>query len=210
MRTKVSDIEVQSFVDWISSSDLQLNEKANEFQYDNVVLVLIDAVLSMNRQYQSFVVPRVTSFTEKYPHVRSLDALKQLIAKDHGSSFKEVWNYDHPERVRILEELVEFYLHYKHKSKFQTDKDAMRHWADTGMRLPVKGIAYKTTQYIRMMLGVSTVKPDIHVHRAVQDAIGKKLSDLDVVALVELAAEQIGQCARNLDYAIWKRYSNKE
>lgn len=209
MRAVITDTQIDSFVKWISSVDLDFNAKPKEFDYRNIVPILIDAVLSMNRQYESFVVPRVNAFERQYPEICSLRALHTLITGKGEDGFREVWNYNHPDRVRILKDLVEFFLAYKDEGTFQTDRDAMMHWANTGIILPVKGFAYKTTQYLRMMLGVSTVKPDIHVRRAAEDAVGNKLSDINVVKLIELAAVQIGKDARDLDYAIWKHLSAK-
>ncbi len=48
-----------SFLHYVNSLNLDFNQTPGEFDYDNPVLILVDAVLSMNRKYDSFVVPRV-------------------------------------------------------------------------------------------------------------------------------------------------------
>jgi hypothetical protein len=55
-----------------------------------------------------------------------------------------------------------------------------------------------------MRQGVDTVKPDVHVRRFAEAAIGRSLSDSDVVEVVTTAAHQLEKKAFELDWAIWE------
>jgi len=65
-----------------------------------------------------------------------------------------------------------------------------------------------TFQYLRILCGSETVKPDIHLRQVVTDSLNRKISDdRKVIALLEAAARKMGVPAKRLDYAIWDRYS---
>jgi hypothetical protein len=55
-----------------------------------------------------------------------------------------------------------------------------------------------------MRQGVDTVKPDVHVHRFVEAALGRGLSDTDAVMVLTEAARRLGRSATRLDWAIWE------
>lgn len=74
----------------------------------------------------------------------------------------------------------------------------------------MKGIGFTTFQYLRMLCGADTVKPDVHISKAVREALGKQLSPMAVVELVEQSAKNMGIQARQLDYTIWLHYSKKK
>ena len=60
-----------------------------------------------------------------------------------------------------------------------------------------------------MRQGVDTVKPDVHVRRFAEDAVGRALTDAEVVEGVERAAVQLGLTALEFDWRIWE-WSRKE
>ena len=55
-----------------------------------------------------------------------------------------------------------------------------------------------------MRQGVDTVKPDVHVRRFAEAALGRPLSDADIVEVVTLAARVLGIKAYELDWRIWE------
>jgi hypothetical protein len=55
-----------------------------------------------------------------------------------------------------------------------------------------------------MRQGVDTVKPDVHVRRFAEAAVGRKLNDQDVIELTTKAAARIGIKAFELDWRIWE------
>lgn len=107
---------------------------------------------------------------------------------------------------------MDWFLAYKREHGIAKDLDAMRHWAFQPDRqtLSVYGIGFPTTQYIRILAGADTVKPDKHIRKAVKDAFGRSAGDLTTVLLLEATARHMGVSARKLDYAIWKIYSGNK
>jgi len=200
---------IPKLVAWARTQNLDYSVTPEEFGYPNPVLVLMDAVLSINRKYDAFVVPRIRGFSEQYPEVTTLRRLKILIDAHGHRSFDVVWNYNHPDRVRILDELTCHFLELQRAQGIDGEMETMQSWARTGNNLPVSGIGFRTTQYLRMMLGTSTVKPDVHIQRAVRDAVGRSLPDRTIVQVVEAAARRLKVEATSLDHAIWKRYARE-
>jgi hypothetical protein len=55
-----------------------------------------------------------------------------------------------------------------------------------------------------MRQGVETVKPDRHLHSFVSEALGREVSDWELVGLLEQAAVVLGKKAYELDWSIWE------
>jgi hypothetical protein len=190
-----------------------LDFQAAEYGYENATHICLDAVLSINRRYFRFVVPRIKYFQENYPDVTTLAQLKNLIQKFGYNGFAAVWNYKHPSRVETLECLVNKYIKYNGANSFSEDLAGMRHWANYAnvldyMHFGVKGIGLATFQYLRMLLGVPTVKPDVHIKRAVSEALHRKVTDLEAISIVEQASKEIGLSATIVDHSLWRVFAS--
>lgn len=207
-------IEQDKFINFLYSLNLVFDVKPEEFGYKDPVLLLVDATLSINRQYNRFVVPRLEYFNTNYPDINTLSKLESLINTSGILGFIAVWNYNHPKRVEILRDLTKFFLNYKDEVGMGDDIESMQKWAkevDISKEtiLPVSGIGFTTGQYIRKLLKVDTVKPDVHIKRAILEGTGMKLPDKKVVSFIESTAKIMGKSALELDHAIWKHYSLK-
>jgi hypothetical protein len=82
---------------------------------------------------------------------------------------------------------------WAHRSDFRTDFEGR-----------VKGLGPAVYQWLVMRQGVDTVKPDVHVRRFAEAAVGRPLSDADVVEVVTRAARLLGIRAYELDWRIWE------
>lgn len=202
------------YIKKLESLDLDFSMLPQAFGYDNPNLICLDVVLSMNRQYNTFVIPRLNFFKTNFPEIQTLQDLKNLITRVGIYSFESVWNYKHPQRVIILRDLISFFLENKKQINISEDLSSMIYWAKNAditnqELLPVKGIGFVTTQYIRKMLGVDTVKPDIHIKRSVELWLGEKMSYKQIVLFIEDVAKKLGLTPTQLDHAIWKYFSVK-
>src|SRR3989344_8072031 len=103
--------ETEAFVRYIRKLHLNLNQHTEELEYKNAVLILVDAVLSMNRKYESFVVPRIRLI--KATKIETLDELKEKIKTETVQGFCKIWQYNHVSRVITLENLVNKFLQIK-------------------------------------------------------------------------------------------------
>lgn len=91
-----------------------------------------------------------------------------------------------------------------------TDLDTLRAWARTSefsrdFAGRVKGLGPTIYRWLVMRQGVETVKPDVHVRRFTEAAVGRLLNDDDIVEVVVRAAQQLNVKAYELDWRIWER-----
>jgi hypothetical protein len=115
-----------------------------------------------------------------------------------------LWGNNYWPRIQWLRGLAAFL-----REENLTSQEALKEWAvscdfDRDFAGRVKHLGIAACQWLRMRLGVDTVKPDVHMHRFVTRAIGRKLSDSGVVAVIEEVARRLGMRARTLDHAIWE------
>lgn len=207
-----TQVLADDFGNYVLSLNLDFSQKPGEFDYDNPILILVDAVLSMNRKYDSFVVPRVELIRKS--GIKTLEEVLIIIENKGINGFCEIWNYNHPERVEILKRLANKFLQIKTELKVTDDLATLKEWAKQSSatnypKFGVRGIGFVTYQYLRLMCGADTTKPDVHLKRAVKEGTGQKLPEAKVVQIVELTAKKINVKARQLDYALWRYYSKR-
>lgn len=201
--------DVVAFLAFVRSLPLELDRDTTEFGYANPVLILADTVLSINRRYDLFVVPRIRLLEQR--GLRSLDQLERLIREAGVEAFSSIWNYRHPQRVETLHLLTRKFITLREIHQLD-DLATMRQWASETKpgdwsSFEVRGIGFTTYQYLRMLCGADTVKPDRHIQRAVTEALSTTRPLVDIVAIIEEAASHLRIPARQLDHALWRYYA---
>jgi hypothetical protein len=126
----------------------------------------------------------------------------------------DFWKYQHLERVLLLRNLLTFFMNFKKAKNINTDQEALKVWADQSSvesfdNWTIKGIGFTTYQYLRMLCGADTVKPDIHISRVIEKGLGRKLSPKESVLIIEKISKDMSISARSLDHAIWLYSSSK-
>lgn len=206
--------ELQKLIDHLSDILIIEEIETNEFGYDNSVDICMDAVLSIRRKYYAFVVPRLEQFRNKNPEIRSLHTLLMLIQSSGHEEFCNIWNYNHLVRVQLLESLIRRFITYNTENNFQNELEGMKDWAKRSSpkdyrNFGVKGIGLATFQYLRMLLGVQTVKPDVHIKNSIGIVLNRDVNDFEAIEFIEHASEKLGLPATVLDHNIWRYYADK-
>jgi hypothetical protein len=129
--------------------------------------------------------------------------------------FIQTINYEDKERARILDEVLNRLLQEIGRYAGTTDLERLKNWAaearcDGYKAWGIRGFALAGFQYLRMLFGADTVKPDIHLHRFVSNCIGKPVSDYQVIKLLEGVACRIGCRVRDLDTTIWESSARQQ
>jgi hypothetical protein len=83
-----NEILSQQLVDYVKRLRLDFRLTGTEFGYENPVLILVDAVLSMNRKYDAFVVPRIRLMEQT--GLCTLMGLRERIQKE-GVTGRDIW-----------------------------------------------------------------------------------------------------------------------
>lgn len=147
----------------------------------------------------------------RWNEIRTLPHLEDLLGRfpDDKEGNRQVarylWGNDHWTRAGWLRGLAVFLA-----AENLRTQDELRAWArrsdyreDFAGRVRYLGPA--AYHWLVMRLGVDTVKPDVHLRRFVEDAVGHAVTDVELVKAVIQAAHRLGRSPRELDAAIWER-----
>jgi hypothetical protein len=157
------------------------------------------------------VVRALEHFREnRWSEVRTLGDLEQLLARfpedqaGNTALAQHLWRYNLWTRAQQLRDLTRYL-----RTIGVVDQEQLRQWAHTSsfktdFEGRVKGLGPAVYQWLVMRQGVDTVKPDVHVRRFAEAAVGRALNDQDVIELTTKAAQRIGIKAFELDWRIWE------
>ena len=183
-----------------------------EWSYPPAVKV-IDCVLSLNRKYDTFVVPRLKTFMSNHPEIQRVVELAKLMANyptPHTFVQQEL-NYNHEDRARTLDSVVKYLWTIIDGAKtLEQEKEGLTQWAIESkphgyQTLRIKGFGIAGFQYLRMLFGADTTKPDVHIIRFLSDILNRRVSDIESLLLLEAASKREGLSVRAVDSYIWKR-----
>lgn len=217
----ITNNDINQYIKYLEANGFfyTLNKEVNESEngYENMSLVCLDMVLSINRQYYNFVVPRIKMFGRKYSGIKTIDDLDDLLSSKTNTDFFDVWNYKHIERVEILRDLVRV-LKEKKDYYWNDEKKEIEFFRnilnDMDIRnneiIKINGIGLASFQYLKMLVGIPTVKPDIHIKRSISAALKKEnINDIDTIKIIESSSENINVSPRDIDRFIWMKFSMK-
>ncbi|MFQ5968140.1 MAG: hypothetical protein ACE5MI_11110 [Acidimicrobiia bacterium] len=177
---------------------------------DDFVMSLLETVLDY--RMNTLAVARALDHfrDERWDEVRTLDDLEDVFTrfpddKEGNTGLAQyLWGYDLWTRAHQLRELAQYFGRIG-----VSDEEQLRRWAERSefkrdFEGRVKGLGIAVYQWLVMRQGVDTVKPDVHVRRFAEAAVGRSLNDEEVVAVVSEAARRLGLKAFDLDWRIWK------
>jgi hypothetical protein len=174
-------------------------------------LDVLDCVLSLNRRYDSFCLPRVQSFSERHPEIESLLDMLSLIRRYESPlefSTREL-DYRDEARAETLVGVLNYLLAAQRSIKGDSEAERLRQWAESvkphdHVYAGVYGFGLAGFQYLRMLLGAQAAKPDVHIRRFVSDALGDKVGDAEALSLLEEGCAILKWRLSDLDYAVWQ------
>jgi hypothetical protein len=174
--------------------------------YGHMGAVITDTILQPGLNYRTVVAPRVKSVIVRYPTAQTTSAFLAVIKTD-GVGY--VLNWQHPEKLSRTQHLTRFLVNANVDTEEQL-KSWLLHPANCLSLLEIRGIGAKTVDYLKNLVGISTVAVDRHIRNFVANA-GIQCKDYSEVRLVvEFAADLLGIPRCSLDRAIWSYMANKE
>lgn len=215
----LDDNELESLINYVDNHLHLSNVLPEEFTYNNPALIIVDAILSKNRDYDKAKV-WIDNFEDKYKDIKSLNDLEKMIESEGAIKVTEEIEYKDVSRIIEIKDVAETFLDLKLKYNEQDDLKAMKKWAEgtdfTKKDDPIfkiKGVGIATFQYLRILSGAQTCKPDIHIKNFLNDVLGrkkgKKISEESAVRAVTQLAQSIDKDTRIVDNAIWKYQRSK-
>lgn len=181
-----------------------------DYGWSNAVLNAIDCVLSLHRHYRRFVVPRVEHFRRLHPDFVELAQLRQLMNRYNDIERFGIHELDcnFRDRMLTLQGVVEYLIAVQDQFGEHTEWERLRSWAAAARpvdapNVRVRGFGLAGFQYLRMLFGANTTKPDVHIRGYISDVIGRNVSDAEALELLEQAAALAQVSLLAIDQAIW-------
>ncbi len=175
---------------------------------------VIDCVLSLNRNYDKFLVPRLDGFVEKHAKVRSVRQLQNEITKHQTpAEFVRIsLNYNHAARANTLSAVVDWLSGVAGNHLAPQQLKNLEKWAQSAKsedykKLAINGFGLAGFQYLRILFGADTVKPDRYICKFVEEYVSGKVSPRKALRLLEQAALDSGVSPRKADHYIWKKFA---
>jgi len=186
-------------------------EDGPDYRTDDYVTNLLNTVLD----FQMHVGP-VASAMNHYEHTHGYRTHKKL--KSLVDSFKNtkkgnlalansLWNNNHWSRAKFLRMLI-----IEFENRGIKGQKSLKKWiSEADFDTDIKGqfktkehsIGIALFQWLRLRLGVDTVKPDVHIVNFVSNATGRKVTQQEALDSLLEVARQTKRQASLLDAAIW-------
>ena len=193
------------------------------FHIDNPALKVINCVLSLNRHYDEFVVPTLRAFKKRNPAVISLADLDNIMKSKGGAYafFRSELGYNDSARAQVFDSVLMYLIRVQEHFPASSEPESLHNWAiavrpadyqqvpylqGIGTRR-IKGFAISGWQYLRMLFGADTCKPDRHILAFLRDTIKRNVNPLHAVEVMEITAPMAGLTVREADHRIWSKYS---
>ena len=172
---------------------------------------VIDCVLSLNRKYDGFVVPRLDAFVENHPKICTVKELVYLMSSfpTPHAFMRQVLNYNYEERANTLQSVVDFVYNIVKETPDVPEDEVLKQWAINAkpyeyQDLNIKGFGIAGFQYLRMLFGADTTKPDVHIIRFVSKILDRNVSAIEALRLLEASSAHLGLSVRDVDTYIWE------
>lgn len=187
------------------------------YGYDNIPVDAINAVICLNRKFDTYIKPKLDRFLQANPDMILLSQLKELIL-----SYPTIYDfmltelaYKFEEKGRAILLLTDYLFMVKNEYHGNTEKERLRNWAKSVIpsdyrKLDIFGFGIAGFQQLRMLYGAQTAKPDKHIKDFITEIIGRKLSDLKTIEYFETAANRYNLPVRDIDALIWRERARKK
>lgn len=197
----------------------KLRSKEDEFSEGfDAKLILVDTCLAWRNHYSKKVIPRIKRVKQRFSHVKTLEDLRDLMVEMGEGFNRAFWDFDSQRRKQMLFELTNGFIEYKKKTHIDDDMEAMKDWAvkariekySKGINgSPITCLGIANYQYLRMLCGVNTVKPDTYILKGIETALGYSKKPPEVVKLLEKAAAKMEIPMLEIDQILWVYYANE-
>ena len=175
---------------------------------------IVHCVMSLNRRYSVFH-PRVQEFSAAQTAIQSCDDLLATMERVGTANFlSTMLRTNDPTRAETLLGVTRFAIAVRDRQQGGTEAERLTNWAAVArpgdyVEVGVKGFGPAGFQYLRMLFGADTVKPDVHIINFVSQALNRRVDGIQSVFLLERASQRLGLSARGIDGRIWERSARR-
>ena len=146
-------------------------------------LRVIDCVLSLNRPYRKVVEPRRNRFASQHPHIKAVADLHREIRR-YSSAYdflRQTLDTDDKDRAETLANVTAWLASIGGDGNEAEQLANIKVWAVRAQfrdhkTLGIRGFGLSGFQYLRMLFGADTCKPDLRIRQWVSKALGQEVS----------------------------------
>jgi hypothetical protein len=200
---------VQRLADFIRSlTDFRVYEEHEIDRYDHMGAAIADAILQAQRDYYSVVAPRTERILKRWPEAKSVSAVLECLKSVSPSDFLD-WS-DNPSSSNYLahrvRRFVEILTLLKNSSVESTDD--LKHWLTveehSAKLSAIYGVGPKTTEYIKILVGLQTAAPDTRLREFLAQAGIPSAGDLNDREIINRTADLLSIPRSCFDHSIWQ------
>lgn len=173
---------------------------------------VIHCILSLRANYDRVVKPRLDFFRDKHPNIKRIKDLANLITSypTPYTFIQQELDYNSERKAGILHSVVKFVSNIIEEPSTVPEEETLKQWAlhakpQDCYNLRIKYFKLAGFQYLRMLFGADTVKPDVHIIRCLSELLSRNISPIESIYVLETASRNAGLSARSVDKYIWNR-----
>lgn len=208
---RIAEADIAAVAAWIAEhSEYIFSDTRDEEKSLPPAIKVIRCVLSLRTSYDKVVKPRVETFMSAHPDIKRVNELSDFMAS-YPTPYKfmqqELINSE--QKAKMLQQVVKFLCQITQKTPDISEEESLKRWAIQAKpqdcySLDIKYFKVAGFQYLRMLFGADTTKPDKHIRDFIFDILNRKFSDIEAVLLLEEASKHVGLSVRDVDAYIWK------
>ena len=172
--------------------------------YRHMGATICDTILQAGLNYKTVVAPRVNQVLERWPSATTSSAFLYNVRRYNLYS---VINWTDNEKPRRIIGLTEFLVDEDLETEVEV-ADWLSDEENIESLRKLRGFGPKTTDYFKMLVGISTVPVDRHVRNFLTKAGVSATGYQETQSLFNDAADLLAFDKSSLDYAVWMHESN--
>lgn len=196
----ITEADIDAVAAWIAERRDYISEFGeSEEDIRPTALKVIHCVLSLRANFDRVVKPRLDAFMSRNIEIRQVVELADLIESYPTpiDFIREELAYNSEQKAKMLYQVVKYVCKIVKESADVSEEDVLKKWAihvnpQECYSLNIKHFKIAGFQYLRMLFGADTVKPDVHVHRCLSELLGRNVSDIEAILLLEKASKREG------------------
>ncbi len=181
------------------------NELDSGFAYCHIGALLADIILQAGVNYTSVVRPRVQRILMNYPDANTIEKFLVIVNRE---GLPKVIDWRHPDKINRLQTILIFCKEHN----INNCSDLKRFLCEPknhDVLLEIKGIGYKTLDYLMKLLNIDSVAVDRHIYSFVKLADVQTKGYQETKRVVEFAADFLNVSRKVIDKGIWNYMSQK-
>ena len=180
----------------------------------NIALILIDSIFSLRTDYEEMIKRILIPFCHKFSNFKindfeqlDINYLLKVIPK-HNSNKNTNHPFSYMNRWKLFKTFVKFFI-----KEFEGKIDRIHKWAKSlnikdfiknkGNDYDFKGFGISGIQYLRMQLGVNTIKPERRIKQTLKFLNINLKNDYEIIKNLEKYAELMDLRLMELGFILW-------